>query len=133
MRRAGDKRHKPGSAGLWLVALGCVLIILLFVLSLFVSMAHARDDGSHADAPLHDWFTHLQNGQGMLCCEEADGHRLEDVDWRGEADGTYSVRVDGQWIKLAPEQIVKEPNRLGSAVVWIWQGRITCFMPGAGT
>jgi hypothetical protein len=118
----------------WLIiAFLAAMIVVVFVLSLFMP-AHGRDlDGAHAAAPLHDWFSNLRNGKGALCCEEADGHRLEDIDWRGEADGTYSVRVNEEWVKLQPEQVVKEPNRLGSAVIWIWQGHITCFMPGAGT
>lgn len=126
-------RRNP-HAGVWLIIAFCAaMILVMFVLSLLWPV-HARDlDGAHASAPLHEWFKNLKNGNGGLCCEEADGHRLEDVDWRGETDGSYSVRIDGQWIKLQDWQIVHEPNRLGSAVVWIFLGKVTCFMPGAGT
>lgn len=105
--------------------------VILFLVAFGVP-AQGRDlSGQYAESPLHDWFSHLKNANGGLCCDFSDGHRIEDVDWKGEADGTYSVRVNGEWVKLTKEQVVNEPNRLGQAVVWIWMGKITCFMPGA--
>jgi hypothetical protein len=61
----------------------------------------------------------------------ADGHRLDDVDWRSDGD-SYSVRIDGQWVKIDPDRVLSEPNVVGPAMVWIWRGTITCFIPGAG-
>lgn len=126
-------RHKRSGVP-WLIVTFCALMILvMFVLSLFVPV-HGRDlDGHYAASPLGDWIKGLRSPAGGLCCEEADGHRIDDVDWRGEADGSYSVRIEGAWVKLNADQVVREPNRLGSAMVWIWQNRITCFLPGAGT
>jgi hypothetical protein len=108
-------------------------VLAALLTAAFFAPAFSRDlDGRYANSPNHDWISHLKNQNGMLCCEEAEGHRLEDVDWRGEADGTYSVRLNGEWVKISKEQIVTEPNRIGSAMVWVWQNQITCFIPGAG-
>src|SRR5690348_2677221 len=78
--------------------------------------------GQYSNSPNSEWVKNLRSPGGMPCCDLSDGHRLEDVDWKGEPDGTYSVRIDGQWVKLEKDQIITEPNRLGVAVVWIWMG-----------
>jgi hypothetical protein len=98
----------------------------------------ARDDGRFAASQLKAWFDQLASGKG-LCCSFADGRRVEDVDWdSGGPNGTFRVRLDGQWIDVPPEAVVTEPNRFGAAVVWPYQDaagttQIRCFIPGAGT
>ena len=73
----------------------------------------------------------------QVCCmvqQQAcrHGKKLEDVDWK--ADGkTYSVRLDGRWVDVPEEAVLDGPNKEGQALVWTYNNRILCFMPGAGT
>jgi hypothetical protein len=110
-------------------------LALAAAIATFVALAaNAHDvDGRFAASPLRAWVSHLRAPNGMSCCEDADGHRVDDVDWRGEADGSYSVRIDRVWMTVDRDKIITEPNRLGFAMVWIWNGHITCFLPGPGT
>ena len=89
--------------------------------------AHDRDR-----ADLTDWFQSLRSKRGMPCCDGHDAHKLADVDWQSK-DGHYQVRIDGKWVDIADEDIVEGPNKDGPALIWIFNGQITCFLPGAGT
>jgi hypothetical protein len=128
-----------------LVAIAAIAFAI-YMLALPSRHAHARDDGSHANDPLHTWFDQLASGFG-LCCSFADGVSVEDVDWDTQRDASadpnaevgvhYRVRLQGQWIDVPPEAVVTEPNKFGPAVVWPYQDendvtKIRCFMPGAG-
>ena len=104
------------------VCLVCLLFILL--------PAFARNDGRYDDNPLRKWFDGLRNQKNFPCCEQSDGLRLEDPDWRTEQDGSYSVRLEGQWVPVPPEAVLTEPNKVTYSVVWRFQGRITCFLVG---
>jgi hypothetical protein len=95
----------------------------------------ARDDGRYANDPLHAWFDQLGSGRG-LCCSFADGFSVQDVDWDTQ-NGRYRVKLQGEWIVVPDDAVVKEPNRFGPAVVWPYMDvngatQIRCFMPGAG-
>jgi hypothetical protein len=105
--------------------LPCALVIA-------ATPALAFDRGQYAqtDDATRQWFDGLQNQRRVPCCSTADGTRVEDADWRRDADGGYSVRLNGEWIAVPPDALVTVPNRVGYAVVWIWQGRIQCFMRG---
>lgn len=98
-----------------------------------ITCASARDvNGDLKGRAEAEWFKSLTNKFGVGCCDNTDAHRVEDADWRGETDGTYSVRIDDVWYKLTEEQILTQPNRAGVTIVWVYNGRITCFIPGAG-
>jgi len=98
------------------------------------NVACARDPGGrYTDSPLKEWFDGLKSRQGP-CCSFADGVSVSDVDWDTQ-QGHYRVRLDGRWIVVPDEAVVREPNRFGPAVVWPYKGRggetlIRCFMPG---
>src|SRR5271169_288955 len=94
-------------------------LILIVIVACLVGSVTARDlDGRYANSPLKPWFDQLASGKG-LCCSFADGKSVEDVDWdTGGANGSFRVRLDGQWIDVPDEAVVKEPNRFGPAVVW---------------
>jgi hypothetical protein len=62
--------------------------------------AKARDDGRYAASPLKPWFDNLKSKGGALCCSDADGTALSDVDWQTK-DGRYRVRIDGEWVRRA--------------------------------
>lgn len=117
--------------------------LALPLLLLLALPAGARDVGQFGavDQATHEWFTGLTNQRGDICCDTADGHRLDDPDWRINPDGTYSVAVLGGWQKVPPDLVVRTPNRIGVAVVWIWPPdqfasaanpqKVRCFMAGA--
>ena len=96
----------------------------------------ARDpDGRYANSPLKQWFDQLASGKG-LCCSFADGFSVQDVDWDTQ-DGSYRVRLQGEWVVVPDEALVTEPNRFGPAVVWPYLDasgatQIRCFLPGTG-
>ena len=98
----------------------------------------ARDDGRYAHSPLKSWFEHLSSGRG-LCCSFADGFVVEDPDWTVVSDATkphvhYRVRINGPWIDIPDDALIREPNPVGRAMLWIVTGdfgmSIRCFMPG---
>jgi hypothetical protein len=114
------------------------LAILLLLGSTTIAMA--RDDGRYAGSPLKPWFDSLKSAKGP-CCSDADGTALSDVDWEMK-DGRYRVRIEGQWIDVPDEAVIKEPNRAGRTMVWpIYYNSlgspvridIRCFMPGTMT
>jgi hypothetical protein len=124
---------------------GC-LILVAFVVVLVVTArmlaphaAAARDvDGRYAGSPLHSWFEGLHSGRGM-CCSDADGTALSDVDWETR-ESHYRVRIEGQWWDVPDEAVITEPNRAGRTMVWPIYYRtvntplrieIRCFMPGS--
>jgi hypothetical protein len=118
----------------WLVAL-IVVALALGVTLAAIAVAQSRDlDGRYLDSPLKDWFERLESEKG-LCCSFSDGEVVEDFDWdvRG---GRYRVRIDGRWIVVPDEAVVRQPNKFGPAVVWPYPGlenetMILCFMPGS--
>lgn len=113
------------------------ILVCVVVCFLLPTITLARDDGRFAGSPLKTWFESLGTKAGGLCCALADG--IVDVTWGTTPDGHYRVRVWGQWVDVPDEAIVKEPNRLGQAVVWpylqdVRDGiliQIKCFLPGA--
>ncbi|MGC1563776.1 MAG: hypothetical protein WA820_28555 [Bradyrhizobium sp.] len=95
--------------------------------------AHARDpEGKYANSPLHGWFEQLASKKGR-CCSDADGMSLADVDWKSH-DGHYRVQIDGEWVDVPDDAVVKEPNRAGRTMVWpTWldgHPQVRCFIPG---
>jgi hypothetical protein len=107
--------------------------ILVAVLALLATgLVWARDDGRYANSPLKPWFDSLRSGRG-LCCSNADGVAVSDPDWDSK-DGHYRVRLDGQWIDVPDDAVIKEPNRAGHTMVWPNKSpvgtSIRCFLPG---
>jgi hypothetical protein len=120
--RRGEDRMKDS---VWAILFASVVV-------LWGGFAMARDDGRYANSPLKPWFESLKSGRG-LCCSGADGVALADPDWDSQ-DGHYRVRIDGEWITVPDEAVIKEPNRSGRTMVWPTRGAlgmsIRCFMPG---
>lgn len=96
---------------------------------------HARMAGAD-DMPNHYWFEHQYSVHGEWCCNVADGHILEDEDWRA-VGGEYTARIEGQWHPI-PAFALRDPaggpNPTGKAIVWyLLVGdhlTIFCFAPG---
>jgi hypothetical protein len=100
---------------------------------LATGLVWARDDGRYANSPLKPWFDSLSSGRG-LCCSNADGVVVSDPDWDSK-DGHYRVRLDGEWIDVPDDAVIKVPNRAGRTMVWPLKGSlgtsIRCFLPGS--
>lgn len=133
---ANGMRSSPGPfVGRTLIELAWVITLVVWLFWLF-SPAHARDlDGRYANSKLKPWFDQLKSGKG-LCCSDADGTALSDVDWQSKG-GNYRVWLDGEWHDVPEDAVITEPNRAGRTMVWPQRGysglRIVCFMPGPMT
>ena len=110
--------------------------VALCMSALLSNNVAARDDGRYAQSPNREWFRSLTNQYGIMCCEGADGMSLDDPDWEFSGDG-YRVRIEGNWMPVPAQAIVRQQNKMNHAMVWLWkddgQWRIGCFMPGTGT
>lgn len=98
---------------------------------------YARDRGQYANTnpEIKAWFDSLKSGKGP-CCSDADGSAVSDIDWKS-SDGHYLVRLEGEWIDVPDDAVIKEPNRVGRTMVWpiYREGKpvVRCFMPGSMT
>lgn len=99
------------------------------------SLAMAR--GDHSDSKYHQWFETQHSIGGAWCCNVADGHLLNDDEWR--ADGSkYEVKIEGKWYPISPDALRDPkggPNPTGQAIVWYLPSPkvgfyIYCFAPG---
>ena len=115
--------------------MGFVILIVVMLLS-SAAMAH---DPKRPE--LNGWFNGLHNGIGGQCCSNMDGKVVLDADWDSK-DGHYRVRIDGEWIDVPDDAVIKEPNLYGPTVVWpkpsSFYGAhvkttILCFLPGSMT
>jgi hypothetical protein len=115
-----------------------LVVAVLLIAGIGIALAH--DDGRYAASPLKPWFDHLASGKG-LCCSDADGTALSDVDWESR-DGHYRVRIPDNsgklgWFDVPDEAVITEPNRAGKTMVWPIRGYIgvdiRCFMSGSMT
>lgn len=116
----------------------CFLALVLGFLLGWVLVVHAHD----AKRPdLNQWFEGLKSDKGP-CCSDADGALVKDADWDtikgGDGISHYRVRIDGQWVIVPDEAVIREPNLYGQTVVWgsrSWYQtestyQIRCFLPG---
>jgi hypothetical protein len=115
------------------------LLVAALALAGALTAAQARDRGQFGtpDPAISTWFKSLHSTGGAWCCDQADGARVEDPNWRIEPNGTYSVRLDGDWQPVKPEAVVTATNRVGYAVAWTYfqNGKqvARCFMPGTSS
>jgi hypothetical protein len=109
-------------------------VVLGIIAALLIGNVKARDlDGRYANSSLKEWFDQLASGKG-LCCSIADGETVADPDWDSK-DGHYRVRLNGFWIDVPDDAVIREPNRAGRTMVWQLNSLdglgIRCFMPGS--
>jgi len=89
-----------------------------------------------ADPQRHAWFERQRSMVGTWCCDAADGHVLDDSEWRATSQH-YEVRLAGAWF-VVPAQALRDPsggpNTIGRAIVWYVVTEagveIMCFAPG---
>lgn len=117
--------------------IGAAIAVTLGLVIAFCSQAAAHD---HANANLDSWYQSLESPGGGPCCDGpgVDAMKLEDPDWDVTSDpaNPYKVKLDGDWVMVPLDRVVKDPNRAGQAIVWpIYSNgkRIArCFIPGSG-
>lgn len=128
-----------------------VLALAGLVFAGFVTAAQATDDGTRifAHPEWAKWFAdQIQpngqpgvDGHGVSCCNQADGHILDDNDVR-IVDGDYEVHTpEVGWLRFPNNGEGQSGNTVlgyvrnptGHAVAWYtdW-GRPLCFAPGTG-
>lgn len=106
-------------------------LIILGVVVIFTSTVFAHD---HDRPGLNDWYTSLKSGKGP-CCDGPgkDAKHLSSEDWESK-DGHYRVRIDGKWIDVDDSAVLKQPNRDGRTLVWLYwisgEPYARCFIPG---
>lgn len=99
--------------------------------------SYARDNGQYSEVSpeIKTWVQGLTDHQGRGCCATADGFRPEEVEW-DIAQSAYRVMIGGQWFNVPDNAVIKEPNRIGFAMVWYYTDDgtvfIRCFLPGSG-
>ena len=118
----------------------------LLALFLLLTPALAHD---HEHPENDEWLRSLTNQINGSCCDGSDALSINDPDWNTNddpktvEDWPYKVRLDGQWILVFKNNVVKQTNKLGIARVWPYkqtddQGSpvgpwiIRCFLPGSG-
>ncbi len=119
-------------------------LTLLVALCLFFPVAalQAQDAARNRQVSpeIKLWAEALTNEAGIGCCTIANGLVPEEIEWDISAN-SYRVKVDGQWLFVPDEAVIKAPNRLGYAAVWFeidhdlefeeYTISIRCFLPGA--
>ena len=113
--------HKPFVGFLW----GPVIAATLLLLCLGTARAHSRDDPE-----LDDWLMAQTNQNNGMCCDGEDVIALSDSEWRIRGNH-YEVVFRGTWTPIESWMLTRSPeNRMGSALLWSWQGHVQCFKPG---
>ena len=105
------------------------------VASVAVSQAGESAHHRHSSPEVKSWIEGLTNDSGMNCCSVADGYTPNAVEWDIGAR-RYRIKVDGDWYAVPESAVIKGPNLLGHAVVWLYfeldfdEPYIRCFLPG---
>jgi len=107
-------------------------VVLLGLLALSVG-SRARNYAQYNDASpsTQRWIQSLKDDLGIPCCAIADG-AVPDV-WEMQK-AHYRVKIYGQWLVVPDSAVIKGPNRVGHAVVWVDTSEdlmeVRCFLPG---
>ena len=126
------------------IARGALAILVALGIGFSTFASQAGDSGKfHGVSPeMKQWIGSLNNKDGIHCCTAVGGFRPKQVEWRIGLD-SYFVKVGGAWLFVPDEAVIKGPNLLGHAVVWIEPGGdldvekdsalVHCFLPGAAS
>jgi hypothetical protein len=105
------------------------------------AMSEARDNGQYAyvSKNIKSWIERLTDQAGVSCCSTADGVEPREVEWDIGANH-YRVKIEARWITVPDSAVIRGPNRLGHAVVWLYyeldlekdveDTYVRCFLPG---
>ena len=111
-----------------------IAIMIVGIILILCSAAFAHD---HDRPGLSDWYSGLRSGHGP-CCDGPgkDAKHLESDDWESK-DGHYRVRIEKKWIDVPDSAVLKEPNKDGRTLVWLFwingEPMVRCFIPGMMT
>ena len=87
-----------------MTSLRCTLFAAVMIAA--VGSAHAKPPpGTDPTTPTAQWFKAQHSMDGSWCCDIADGHLLDDEDWRMK-NSTYEVRINGEWVAIPERQSV---------------------------
>jgi hypothetical protein len=104
----------------------------------FAASSAARDNGQYANvsSTIKSWIESLKDENNIPCCATADGFVPSGIVWEIGANH-YRVKVFGEWLVVPTSAVIKGPNRLGHAVVWVDASdetiTVRCFLPGPGS
>ena len=128
----------------------------VFCCASFIHSVTARDNGqwNDIDQKTRQWFKDLKSGNGISCCSDSDGLKIEDIDYYENTDGTYQVHIPSHpsypgseviikdyWTRADKEHTISPPERkVKYAIVWPYNyvppqedvNGVYCFMPGTG-
>ena len=67
----------------------------------------SAQEGHHGQGheTYHSWYESLYDRMGNSCCNDRD---CRPTDHRTNAEGDHEVMVDGSWMKVPPETILKK-------------------------
>jgi hypothetical protein len=95
--------------------------------------------------PYARWVATRHDASGRWCCDVADGRPVDArIATGADPDGVerthWAARVtpghfDGErdrWVMVPDEKVLREANPTGSAVLWMYNGRVQCFAPPDG-
>lgn len=103
---------------------------LLCAALIFLNPAWGHD---HNHPERNSYLKSLHSKSNTWCCNGDDVTYLDGSDWETKGNG-YRVRIDGQWLDVPDGAVVEQPNKLGTALVWIGKGwggtTVRCFAPG---
>lgn len=116
-----------------------VLFLAVIIIMIFCIRGAAAHDHEHPE--LNSWYERLTNENGTSCCDGSDAKRVDDADWdtKSGADGNvhYRVKIDGEWVDVPDQSVIRGPNRAGRTMVWPYyidgHPRARCFAPGSMT
>ena len=100
---------------------------------LFAAASQARNYGQYGNLSpaVRTWIESLTDNLHVPCCAIADGSVPEA--WEMQKDH-YRVKIYGEWLVVPDMAVIKGPNRLGHAVVWVDESEdmlgVRCFLPG---
>jgi len=116
-------------------------VLMALCLVPFIAISHTSGTAQRRQVSpeIERWIKALTDQYGIGCCATADGLKPQAIGW-DITEGAYRVKVGKHWLFVPDEAVVKGPNRLGYAVVWLendWDigtGEKTtfvrCFLPG---
>jgi hypothetical protein len=121
----------------------CAAIALAtFGVIAFIAVSEGRDNGqyAHVSKDVKNWIERLTDQGGTSCCLTGDA--VGPVEWEISANH-YRVKINGRWIIVPNNTVIKGHNRLGYAVVWLYHvwsletdvemTYVRCFLPGPGS